>query len=126
MKLLLCGFRTVSHHVALVSDNVCKCCTHTYSVAPVGLVLLRGIHCSVSSHARHAETKGLFRWLPRNCTLSPTVYNVQAVMIVWRIRQKIISRSVLYCVPQLWDSEGHSSRLLSLVVALCARLLIGH
>jgi len=56
------GFRTVSHHIALVSDNVCKCRTHTYSVAAVGLVLLRGIHRSVSSHARHAETKGSFHY----------------------------------------------------------------
>jgi len=59
-KLVSCGFRAVSYHIALVSDDVCECCTHTYPAAVVGFILLRRIHHSLSSYTRHAEKTGSF------------------------------------------------------------------
>ena len=55
-----CCYRTVSYHVALVSDDVCKCRSHAYSTAVMGLVFLRGIHRFVPGYTRHAENEGLF------------------------------------------------------------------
>jgi len=59
-------YRTVSYHVALVSDDVCKCRSHTYSAAVVGLVFLRGIECIVPGYAWHAENEGFFVLFVKN------------------------------------------------------------